>query len=501
MIMDVAAVVRGTGARVLQRGADGQLRENELHAADLGQVVGEICIDSRERTRDALFVALPGVRSDGHEFVPEVLRAGARGCLIKSEHAADLAPVLPAGELRYLFVVDDPLIALQRLAASWREAHRATIIGITGSIGKTTSKEIIAGLLATRWSVLRSIANLNTEIGLPLMLLRLAEHHHIVVLEMGMYAAGDIADLARIARPEIGVVTTVEPIHLERLGSLERIARTKSELIAALPTTGLAVLNGDNRWTRAMARTSGVAPALLVGLAPDCDYRAVNVISHGLDGISFRLEAEEDSFPLRTRLPGTHLIHAYLAAAAIGRHMGMSWPEVIDGLTSLSAPLPAQLIHTDGGLLVIDDRYNASPLSMSAALALLADAPGDKIAVLGDMLELGPEEEHLHQEVGAQLAGVADWLITRGSRATWFADGAEAAGFPAARIRRTAGNGEALAAVQAIVRTQPAVTACGTAPRMQRPAEQESVDQWSVLVKGSRGMAMEEIVQGLRGDR
>ncbi|MGI8968422.1 MAG: Mur ligase family protein, partial [Chloroflexota bacterium] len=234
--MDVAAVVRGTGARVLQRGADGQLRENELHAADLSQVVGEICIDSRERTRDALFVALPGVRSDGHAFVPEVLRAGARGCLIKSEHAADLAPLLPAGELRYLFVVNDPLIALQRLAANWREAHRATIIGITGSIGKTTSKEIIAGLLATRWSVLRSIANLNTEIGLPLMLLRLAEHHHIVVLEMGMYAAGDIADLARIARPEIGVVTTVEPIHLERMGSLERIARTKSELIAALPT-------------------------------------------------------------------------------------------------------------------------------------------------------------------------------------------------------------------------------------------------------------------------
>lgn len=507
MTIDLATVVRATGARVLHAAPDGAVRENELRLTHLERELTDVAVDSRAVTPGGLFVALRGDRVDGHDYVGAAFAAGAYGCLIaESSNLSRVAEELRAGAVaaggtRFAFVVPDPLRGLHDLAACWRRRHAVEVIGITGSVGKTTTKEITASLLSFRHPVLRSEANLNTEIGLPLMLLRLAAEHRVAVLEMGMYAPGDIALLADLARPRIGIVTNVAPIHLERMGTLERIARAKSELVAALPADGLAILNGDNPWTRAMALSSGIAAVALFGYAADCAYRAEEVVSHGLAGTSFLLVAEDQRFPLRISIPGRHVIPAVLAAIAAARSVGMDWPEIMEAVELVRADARQQIIRTRDDLLIIDDSYNAAPLSVNAALDLLDASPGAKIAVLGDMLELGPQEEEAHRQVGARAAEIADWLVVRGPRSAWIADSAEARGLAAEHVIRAASNADAIQAVLDIVAASPGTNPVANGPRMQRPepASGEADVRWAVLVKGSRGMGLEEVVQGLRG--
>jgi UDP-N-acetylmuramoyl-tripeptide--D-alanyl-D-alanine ligase len=506
-MMDAATVLAATHARVLRVDGDGQLTPGFLSPADLRTVAAEVCIDSRSVTRDSLFIALRGERADGHDYVGDALRAGALGCIVSRVPDASLAtgsglPPLPnvRPSSQFLFMVPDPLLALQALARYLRRCHTLEVIGITGSIGKTTAKEIVAAVLACKWPVLKSEANFNTEIGLPLTLLRLAPEHRAVVLEMGMYAPGDIALLARTAEPRIGVVTNVAPIHLERMQTLERIARAKSELVAALPPTGIAVLNGDDPWTRAMAETSGVAPVLLIGTAGDCHYRATEVTAQGLDGVALTIEAEGRRIPLRTRVPGTHTVHAFLSGVAIARTMGMTWTEVQEALEQVRLETRQRVLRGPERMLIIDDSYNAAPLSMNAALELLRVAPGTKIAVLGDMLELGQQEEAAHRIVGERAAEVADWLIVRGQRSSWIAEGATRRGFPSNRIVRVSSNADAVETVRSIAYPGEAIGTRTMTGARAGSAEPEPDVEWSVLVKGSRGMRMEEVVQGLRGD-
>jgi UDP-N-acetylmuramoyl-tripeptide--D-alanyl-D-alanine ligase len=499
MTLDVAAVVRGTSSRVVHGRPDGSIAENELRLADLQRPVSSVAVDSRLVQPDGLFVALPGERTDGHAFLDAAFDLGARAVLVReSTDRERLQALLRAATGRYAFLVPDPLTALQALARFWRERHSADVIGVTGSIGKTTTKEIVASVLAPRGPVLKSEANLNTEIGLPLMLLRLDARHRTAVLEMGMYAPGDIDLLASIARPRIGIVTNVEPIHLERLGTIERIARAKSELVAALPTGGLAILNGDNPWTRAMGRASGVSRNVLVGVAEDCDYRASDIRSHGLDGISFRLRAPDTVLDIRSRIPGTHTVHALLAAAAAARELGLEWDAIGEALQRAEMSERQRLLRTGEDCVIIDDSYNAAPLSMRAALDLLGAFAGEKIAVLGDMLELGPNEEAAHREVGAWTAATADWLIVRGPRAAWIADAARRHGLPPSRIISAESNAAAAEAARHIVTTS--IPAAGASRRPTISAGDRSDEpRWAVLVKGSRGMVMEEIVEALRG--
>jgi UDP-N-acetylmuramoyl-tripeptide--D-alanyl-D-alanine ligase len=301
---------------------------------------------------------------------------------------------------------------------------------------------------------------------------------------MGMYLPGDIAYLARVAEPRIGVVTNVAPIHLARVGSLARIARAKSELVAALPVDGLAVLNGDDPWTRAMAVSSGIAPTSLVGRAPDCDVRALEVTAHGLEGLSITVRAEGREIRLRTHVPGEHTVHAFLAAIAVARFLGLDWETIAAVAEATRVDVRQRMLRGPDGMLIIDDSYNAAPLSVAAALELLKVAPGRKIAVLGDMLELGAEEEEAHRQVGGRAAEVADWLVVRGPRSAWIAEEAERLGFPAARVRRAGTNQETVEVVRSIV---------------AEPGDTDT-NQWAVLVKGSRGMRMEEVVSGLRGE-
>jgi UDP-N-acetylmuramoyl-tripeptide--D-alanyl-D-alanine ligase len=517
MTLDIARIVKATGATVFRPAADGSLHPGDLHLVDLQRELRRVVVHSRDAGPDALFVALPGERVDGHSFVFQALASGARACLVSdlaavgsqllssrsqsSTDGSETEASVRVTNSQYLLLVPDTLRALQRLAAFWRDQASADIIGITGSIGKTSTKEIVASLLAHGRTVLKSEGNFNTEIGLPLTLLKLRSEHRAVVLEMGMYVLGDVALLATIARPSIGIVTNVEPIHIERAGSIERIAKTKSELIAALPADGLAILNGDNPWTRAMAGASGIARTLLVGMAADCDLRAESVESLGLDGMTFTVRSEGTSRRLKASIPGTHHLHGFLAAICVARELGTDWPEIDSAVSRAEINVRQRLILDRAGMLIIDDTYNAAPSSMRAALALLRLAPGTKVAVLGDMLELGPAESQAHREVGEDAAGSADWLVTVGPRGAWIAEAAESAGLPARRVLRAENNEEASGQVERIVAVAPVTAGSSGGHKMLTAAGATGAVQWSVLVKGSRGMEMEEIVEMLRDRR
>jgi UDP-N-acetylmuramoyl-tripeptide--D-alanyl-D-alanine ligase len=377
-------------------------------------------IDSREVQEGDLFFAVHGERQDGHEFVSQAIHAGASGLVVERSTEA------PEGAA--LFHVSDSLQALQRLAAWWRKRHDIQVVAITGSVGKTTCKELIASVLSKRFLVLKSEANLNTEIGIPLTLLRLTEDRQRAVLEFGMYARGDIALLSRIALPRIGVVTNIGPVHMERLGSQGAITAAKAELVEALPAGGVAVINGDDERTATLAARTQ-ARIVYYGLSEQCSVRATDIVSRGLDGIEFRLIAPTGSAEVRLPLPGRHHVYPALAASAVGLEEGMSLGEIADALAQTKVELRGRIVPGPNGSTILDDSYNASPASMRAALDLLSELPGRRIALLGDMKELGAIEAQAHYEIGAYAAHSCDllYLLGGGEVYTYF-EGADDAG-------------------------------------------------------------------------
>ena len=453
------------------------IRLEDLLAATGARLVGptsvtsfaSAAVDSRHVIPGCCFVALRGERTDGHRFVAEAVRGGASVLLVEW-------PVeLPPGADVAVAQVADPLVALQEMAAWWRARSSARVVGITGSTGKTIAKEIVADVLARTLRVLRNEGNLNSETGLPMTLLNLEPGHQVAVLEMSMYTEGEIARLAEIARPEVGVVLAVHPTHLERAGSLEAIARAKSELPAALPVDGLAVLNADDPNVAAM-RDVTAATVRTFGLGPGADVQATDVESHGVRGTSFTLRAPWGVRRMRSATPGRHLVPHALAAATVADHFGVPMEEVDEALALGShAPHRMALMEATGGATIIDDTYNASPISVAAALDFLGEsqlAPGrGRYAVLGDMLELGPEEERLHREIGARAAGVADALVAVGERGRWIAEGAAAAG-----LRRVSTARDADDALEVVARD----LAPGVGDLL--------------LVKGSRGIELDRLV-------
>jgi UDP-N-acetylmuramoyl-tripeptide--D-alanyl-D-alanine ligase len=430
-------------------------------------------VDSRRVSPGSIFVALPGERVDGHAFVADALRAGASAVLV--ERPVDLpADLRDAPQV----VVPDALRALQDLAAWWRSRHAVRVVGITGSTGKTIAKEIAADVLSRELTTLRNEGNLNSETGLPMTLLRLEPTHEAAVLEMSMYTVGEIARLAEIARPEVGVVLAVHPTHLERAGSIERIASAKAELPAALAADGLAVLNADDPRVAAMAGVT-VAQVRTFGLGPAADVGATDVTSHGLAGTEFTLRAPWATLRLRSGTPGRHLVPHALVALAVAERMGVGIDEAAEALAAGShADHRMEVAEALSGATLVDDTYNASPVSVSAALDLLAETPllagRRRIAVLGDMLELGPDEERLHREIGARAAEAADAIVAVGPRGAWIADGAASGG---ARVATAADADEAVAVLERDV-----------AP---------SVGDL-VLLKASRGIGLDRAVDLLR---
>lgn len=394
------------------------------------------CIDSRKASQGSLFIALPGESTDGHNFVDQALKAGAVAALIEKpiESAypvVDLARSEPLPQAApFSLLVPNALEALQQIAAYWRAQFDLKVIGVTGSVGKTSTKELTASVLSHRFFTLKNEGNLNNEIGLPLTLLRLTDEHEAAVLEMGFYVPGEIKLLCDIARPQIGVVTNIGTVHAERAGSIDAIREGKSELVQALPAApkGIAILNQDDPNVLAM-REQTAARVFTYGLDPAADLWADEVESMGLEGIRCRMHYGEEVNYLTAPLIGRHSVYTMLRAASVGLVLGMSWDWIFHALKNTPERLRIVTTRTATGALLIDDTYNANPQSVVAALNLLQDLSGRKVAVLGDMLELGRYEEDGHQLIGARAAEVADELVLIGERSAITRSAALRSGF------------------------------------------------------------------------
>jgi len=412
-------------------------------------VITDAVIDSRQVIPGALFVAIPGEKADGHDFVGEAFRRGASFALIQRDTVAegafrtlDLRTVSSSDALSHedlgspmCLRVENTVRALQQIARYWRRKLDLRVIGITGSVGKSTTKEMVFEVLSTRYRTLKNPGNLNNEIGLPLTMLRLSAGHQRAVFEMGFYVPGEIAFLCDIALPQIGVVTNIGTVHAERAGSQEAIARGKAELVQALPPApeGVAILNFDDPWVRQMEEKTK-ARVFFYGLSREANLWADNVVGLGLEGIRFRLHYQGETLHVRIPLIGRHSVHTALRAAAVGLAEGMDWQEILEGLNQGHTQLRLAAVRSQTGALLLDDTYNASPESMLAALNLLDELEGRKVAVLGDMLELGPYERGGHEMVGLRAAQVASVLLTLGERAHMIADAARRAGMKKSAI-------------------------------------------------------------------
>jgi UDP-N-acetylmuramoyl-tripeptide--D-alanyl-D-alanine ligase len=458
---------------------DPRFTPDELARATGGSVLVSVerpirgaAVDSREVQADQIFVALPGERTDGHDHLQDAVARGASALLISRPLDPALQDALGAVTV---VRVADGLRALQALAAAWRRRFDPIVIGVTGSIAKTSVKEAVATVLAGAMPTLRSEGNRNNEIGLPLTVLAMRPEHRAAVLEMGMYVGGEIADLARIARPSIGVVTAVQGVHLSRIGSLDAIEDAKAELVEALPGDGTAILNADDPRVRRMAGRTA-ARVMTYGFDPDADVGAESVAPAGFDGMRFTLRAGAVRTTVELPGLGRMAVHNALAAAAVGFAAGLEPAVVVEGLRGRWSAPHRSTVRRAGGVAVVDDSYNASPGSVLAALELLGDLPGRRVAVLGEMRELGDDHDAGHREVGAGAAPIADLLVVVGPAAAGIAEAALEAGAPADRVLPVADRAAALDALQDHL----------------RPGD-------VVLVKASRGAELDRLVEDLVG--
>jgi UDP-N-acetylmuramoyl-tripeptide--D-alanyl-D-alanine ligase len=454
-----------------------------IRPAEANTVITEAAVDSRQVIPGGLFVALPGQRVDGHDFVGEAFERGASFALIQHDVSGpyqtvtlrpDAAVEIPTGtDTHVCLKVENTLAALQQVARFWRRKVNVKVVGITGSVGKSTTKEVVAEVLSQRYRTLKSLGNMNNEIGLPLSLLRLGSGYERAVLEMGFYVPGEIALLCDISQPHVGVLTNIGTVHAERAGSQEAIFEGKSELVRALPADGVAILNLDDPWIAKMAEMTQ-ARVFFYGLHPEADLWADQVEGLGLEGIRFRLHYRDEIMHVHLPMIGQHSVHTALRAAAVGLMDNLNWQEILNGLKQVHAQLRLTAVRTESGALLLDDTYNASPESTLAALNLLAQLDGHKVAILGDMLELGQYEKQGHEIVGVRAAEIADLLVTVGKLGHLIAAAAKHAGMEPSKVREFNDTDEAIV-------------------HLQKTLTGKDV----VLVKGSHGIRMDRIASAL----
>jgi UDP-N-acetylmuramoyl-tripeptide--D-alanyl-D-alanine ligase len=438
-----------------------------LAAGNPAVTVTTISSDSRALKPGDLFIAIRGEKFDGHDFLAEAARLGAIGAIVERE-----SPGLPTSFA--LIVVADAVLGLQLLATAYRATLRLVSVCITGSNGKTSTKDLCASVLAQRFSVTRTAGNLNNHLGVPFSILRADSTHDVGVFEIGMNHAGEIAPLAAIARPDIAIITNVGGAHIEFLGTREAIAQEKGMLAEAVGKTGTVILNADDAFTPSIAKRTR-ARVMTTGLQGG-DVRATD-LDQLSERIKFRLHATGQCVEAELPVPGEHMVRNALLACAAGIALGLSLDECAAGLRALNLTVGRLTQKTFGGIRILDDTYNANPDSMSAALVTLARMPvaGRRIAVLGGMGELGKESERGHRSVG-EVAGreKIGCVITVGEMARWIADAAEIAG------------------VGSVIRTADADEAARTLRGIAQPGD-------TVLVKASRSARLERIVQAMEG--
>ena len=435
-------------------------------------------IDSRTIQPGQLFFAVKGERLDGHDFVPQALQQGAIAAVVCKDHLARCSgKTFPGREgaqprlcSSQLLAVEDTLLALQTLATAVRRLWNKPVVGVTGSVGKTTTKEAIAHVLSTRYRVLKSEGNFNNHFGLPLMLLKLEPEHDIAVIEMGMSHAGEITALAKIAQPETGVVTSVAPVHLEFFNSIADIARAKYELIAALPAGGTAVLNADDQYVSQFGRDFQ-GKVICYGFAAAADVRAANIQERGALGSTFDLLVEQYRTPATLPLVGRHNVSNALAAVAVGIERGLTPSEAVAALATLKQADKRGQVLQLGNITVINDCYNSNPKALNAMVDALAGMPAKRrIVVAGEMLELGPTAEQLHRQSGRHMADKKiDALLGVRGLAQPMVDEANQAGMRAEFVATPEEAGEWLA--------------------------REAKDGDVVLLKASRGVKLEKALE------
>lgn len=437
---------------------------------DEGEISG-ISTDSRSVAAGELFVPLRGENFDGHTYIAAVAEQGID--VVLAEESWLKTHDLP--EALTCIAVNDSLRALGDMAAAYRGRYDIPVVGITGSNGKTTCKEMLATILEQIGPGLKTAGNLNNLIGLPQMLFRLQPEHGWAVLEMGMSEPGEINRLAEIAAPQIGVVLNAFPAHLESMGSVENVAQAKGELLLRLPAAGCAVVNGDDPLIALRPSPQGVR-RITFGFGP-AEIRASQIQSRGVDGQSFTLHIGAEQIHVALAAYGRHNIYNALAAAATAHALGMT-PAIIAHGLGLFRPYDKRFnLERVGNIILIDDSYNANPASVGAALATLAELKGHHRAfvALGDMLELGGNEAELHRMIGVQAAQVADKLYLYGDLSTYSAEGAISAGMPEAAVAHGLSHAEIAADIL-----------------------QNATDGDFVLLKGSRGMQMEKVTDTIR---
>lgn len=435
--------------------------------ADLGKTFTHVCTDSRHLTPGALFIPLEGERFDGHAFLNDALEGGAVGCLTAREREG----YLPG---KFYVKVRSTQRALRDLARYYKSRFPIPFVAVTGSVGKTTTKDMVAAVLSVRYRVLKTEGNFNNDIGLPLTLLRLDHTHQICVLEMGMDHAGEIDYLSQLVEPDVAVITNIGDSHIENLGSREAIFQAKCEIFRHLKQEGVAILNGDDPL---LATLRGKLPqtTLFVGRGEGLDYTALNVESDGETHLRCTVRTPSAQFLAEIPALGAHMVYPTLAATAVAEHFGMAGDEITQGIRAfLPTKMRMNVVRCPGDIVILNDAYNANPQSMRAAAAVLSDAKGRrKVAVVGDMKELGPSSASFHRAVGGYFAQAGvDHLIAIGDLAQHIAEGAREAGLEQADYFP-----DLEQAGQALLR--------------------ELRSGVTILVKASRSMAFEKIVDYL----
>ncbi|TMC76789.1 MAG: UDP-N-acetylmuramoyl-tripeptide--D-alanyl-D-alanine ligase [Chloroflexi bacterium] len=446
-------MLRATGGRVIHGAPNGDER-----------FVGG-AFDSRIAEPGSVFFALRD-RRDGHDFVADAFAHGARAAVVERP-----VPDVPDGAL--LVEVTDAQHALRRLAEALRDANPIPAVGITGNVGKTTTKEATAAALGARYRVLRTASSFNNEIGVPLTFLGIEPSHEVAVIEIGFYVPGEIADLSRLVRPQVGIITRIPevPVHYSRTPSVEAIAMGKSELIEALPHGGVALLNADDPRVRALApRTK--ARVVLFGESADADLRATDVNARGIEGLRFVAHDGAQRAEVKLPLPGRHLVASALAALGAATTLGVPLDEAATALSTMDAPAHRMNVRRTAEFVVIDDSYNASPAAIMAALAVLGSVTTRRVAVIGDMLELGTLSADAHEAAGREAARHTDVLVGVGELARTMVGAARAAGLR--ETHQVADRAEALVLLRRILRRGD-----------------------TVLVKGSHSLALDELADAL----
>lgn len=457
-------VLAATNAKV----HSGKLRGNDA--------IPKITTDTRKIEMGDLFIALRGENFDGAEFAADALQKGALAVLVGAPLSKSVEKALKNAKGAVL-TVSDTLAAYQAIAHAWRMKFGVPVVAITGSNGKTTTKDLTAAVLSARGTVCRTAANYNNEVGLPLTLLGMTGGDIAAVVEIGMRGLGQIAALAPVAAPTIGIVTNVCEVHMELLGSIENIAKAKAELVQAIPAGGTVILNADDARVAAMRSLAADGVRVLTyGLGADADVRA-EALRLTSDGSQFMVTWNNERHDYSIPLAGRHNVSNALAALAAGFVLGYTPQEMQTGLQRLTVTKMRYEMHEVGAWTFINDAYNASPSSMAAAVETTANLyEGRKIAVLGDMLELGDAAEEAHRRIGRRVAelGFAA-LVTYGPQSRWIHAAAEAAGCPVCRHAET--HEAAAEHLRSLLR-----------------------DGDTVLFKGSRGMKMEAVIALLTGE-